>query len=237
MMHYWETVSCEHPWIQRLAIFLENATSTNKNRFLFAWAMELVSSGMISHVHISFMIAGHTKFAPDRLFATIGSAYKVADVFTINELKSLCTPKHCSRTFITTCPVCAFTMRKSWNFLTPGRSEYFFASVSRQVSTFSPSAMVVVAEGGQWKDSPLHIVNHTVLGTPFTNYKEHNIKDDKMANMVTMYDKFIPPDRRPEYLPALKQSLSILSSTQSSLTPAEPQTSLTPSSRAQLVAL
>ena len=46
--------------------------------------------------------------------------------------------------------------------------------------------------------------------TPFTNYKEHNIKDDKMANMVTMYDKFIPPDRRPEYLPALKQSLSIL---------------------------
>ena len=91
-MQYWETVSCEHPWIQRLVIFLDNATSTNKNRFLFAWAMELVSSGMISHVHISFMIAGHTKFAPDRLFATIGSAYKVADVFTINELKSLCAP-------------------------------------------------------------------------------------------------------------------------------------------------
>lgn len=54
--------------------------------------MELVSRGVISHVHISFMIAGHTNFAPDRLFATIGSAYKVADVFTIGELKSLSAP-------------------------------------------------------------------------------------------------------------------------------------------------
>lgn len=36
------------------------------------------------------MIAGHTKFAPDRLFATIGSAFKVANTFTINELQGLC---------------------------------------------------------------------------------------------------------------------------------------------------
>jgi len=35
------------------------------------------------------MIAGHTKFAPDRLFSTIGCAYKTEDVFTINKLKSI----------------------------------------------------------------------------------------------------------------------------------------------------
>ena len=57
---------------------------------VFSWAMEMVSSGKIDHVHISFMIAGHTKFAPDRLFSAIGSAYKAADVFTINDLKALC---------------------------------------------------------------------------------------------------------------------------------------------------
>ena len=39
---YWHTVTQQHPWIQRLALFLDHATSTNKNRFLFAWAMEMV---------------------------------------------------------------------------------------------------------------------------------------------------------------------------------------------------
>ena len=73
-----------------MAIFLDDATSTNKNKYLFAWAMEMVSKGTISHVNISFMLAGHTKFAPDRLFATIGNAYRSADVFTIDELQALC---------------------------------------------------------------------------------------------------------------------------------------------------
>ena len=82
--------SQQHPWIHRLAIILDNATSTNKNKFLFSWAMEMVSSGELDHIHISFMTAGHTKFAPDQLFSTIGCAYKTEDVFTIGDLKSIC---------------------------------------------------------------------------------------------------------------------------------------------------
>ena len=72
--------------MHRLAIFLDNATSTSKNRCLFSWTKEMVSSGKIDHLHISFMIAGH---APDRLFSAIGSAYMAADVFTIGDLKTL----------------------------------------------------------------------------------------------------------------------------------------------------
>ena len=101
LTHYWRTISQQHPWIHRLAIFLDNATSTNKNKYLFSWAMEMVSSGDLEHIHIiSFMIAGHTKFAPDRLFSTIGCAYKTEDVFTINDLKSIC--DKCSTCFIET---------------------------------------------------------------------------------------------------------------------------------------
>lgn len=48
---YWQQVSQQHPWIQRLAIFLDNATSTNKNRFLFAWAMEMASQ---SHSYLLY---------------------------------------------------------------------------------------------------------------------------------------------------------------------------------------
>ena len=45
---------------------------------------------LLSMCIFSFMLAGHTKFAPDRLFSIIGSAYKEADVFTIiDELKAL----------------------------------------------------------------------------------------------------------------------------------------------------
>ena len=50
----------------------------------------MVSRGTVDHIHISFMIAGHTKFAPDRLFSAIGSAYKAADVFTMSDLQALC---------------------------------------------------------------------------------------------------------------------------------------------------
>ncbi len=60
------------------------------NKYLFSWAIEMVSSGEINHIHISFMVAGHTKFAPDRLFSVIGSAYKREDVFSIHELKTIC---------------------------------------------------------------------------------------------------------------------------------------------------
>ena len=88
--NYWLTVTHQYPWIRRLAIFLDNATSTNKNKYLFAWAMEMVHSGKVDFIHISFMLAGHTKFSPDRLFSVIGSSYKTTDVFTINDLKMLC---------------------------------------------------------------------------------------------------------------------------------------------------
>ena len=59
---------------------------------------------------------------------------------------------------------------------------------------------------GAWKNSPLNVVNTDVAGTPLTTYREthfHSISAEKIANMVTMYDRFILPDSRPEYLPPL----------------------------------
>ena len=36
------------------------------------------------------MVAGHTKFAPDRLFAQVSNSYVRHDVFTVDELKEIC---------------------------------------------------------------------------------------------------------------------------------------------------
>ena len=59
---------------------------------------------------------------------------------------------------------------------------------------------------GAWKESPLHVIQPDIQGEPATTYKEEqtcHLSAEKMANMITMYDRFIAPDRRPEYLPPL----------------------------------
>ena len=53
------------------------------------WVIEIVSTGKVDFIRFSFMVAGHTKFAPD---CNIANAYKKAEVFTISEVKSLCDP-------------------------------------------------------------------------------------------------------------------------------------------------
>ena len=74
------------PWIKRLHIFLDNASSTNKNAYMIAWGLEMVQHNKFDFIRISFMIAGHTKFAPDLLFSKVSKSYSVSDVFTTSEL-------------------------------------------------------------------------------------------------------------------------------------------------------
>jgi len=51
--------------------------------------MEAMSSGIINSLHICFLVAGHAKFAPDRLFASCSKSYNVADAFNVDKLKSI----------------------------------------------------------------------------------------------------------------------------------------------------
>ena len=204
LSHYVETVSACHPWIKRLALFLDNATSTNKNKFMFAWAMELVSTGTINHIHISFMLAGHTKFAPDRLFATIGSAYKSSDIFTISELQALCAQT--AQTIIENGEkVLAWreSLGEKYSDLPGVRKLHDFLIVRAH----NGQVVMKVREKcftGEWRASPLKVVNPLAPGKPTVTYKDahtHNIKQDKLAHMLTMFNRFIPPGRRPDYLP------------------------------------
>ena len=87
---YMDKVTALHPWIQRVLLFLDNAANTNKNRYLFSWGMELVNRRKLDYVRFCFMVSGHTKFAPDRLFAQVSNSYNCHDVFTISELKDIC---------------------------------------------------------------------------------------------------------------------------------------------------
>ena len=208
LTQFWQNVSHEHPWINRLAIFLDNATSTNKNKYLFSWAMEMVSSGKVDHVHISFMIAGHTKFAPDRLFSIIGSAYKSEDVFTIDELKAICDT--CAKCYIEKGDM-VHTWRDSitqkYSDL-PGVRKYHDFLI---VKSHDSGVVMKVRENcfsGSWSESPLHA---DADGTPTITYRDtrtRQLTSEKMANIITMYDRFISPHRRPDYLPSCNPSTS-----------------------------
>lgn len=201
LTQYWNTISRQYPWLRRLAIFLDNATSTNKNKYLFSWAMEMVSRGTVDHIHISFMIAGHTKFAPDRLFSAIGNAYKAADVFTMSDLQALCAQSATSfiekgdtvltwREFLGQKYSDRPGVRKLHDFLVvKAHNGEVVMKVCQQCFT------------GEWKKSPLKVVSAAVSDTCRSTYSEthsHSISGEKLANMVTMYDRFIPPHRRPE---------------------------------------
>ena len=67
---------------------MDNATSTNKNRYLIGWALELVQHGIFNVVRLPFLVTGHTKFAPDRVFGSVANTYK-SDVFTCGELVAI----------------------------------------------------------------------------------------------------------------------------------------------------
>ena len=50
----------------------------------------------------------------------------------------------------------------------------------------------------------------------------HSLSAEKLANMITMYDRYIPPDQRPDYLPPLSTlTATASSSSTASLTTAQ----------------
>ena len=51
--------------------------------------MELVQQRVLQYLRISFMIPGHTKFAPDLLFSHIAKSYYKCDVFNETDLQHL----------------------------------------------------------------------------------------------------------------------------------------------------
>ena len=84
LTHYL-TESGEVPsWVRKVQIYLDNTCSTNKNGYMMGWANKMVQQGKFDFIHLSFLIAGHTKFASD-LFSNISQTSR-SDVFTTEEL-------------------------------------------------------------------------------------------------------------------------------------------------------
>jgi len=81
IFHYLKSTNKIPDWVKRVHLFLDNAGSTNKNQYLMGSVFEVVERGLFNYFRVSFMVAGHTKFAPDRLFALLAKKYYSSDVF------------------------------------------------------------------------------------------------------------------------------------------------------------
>ena len=86
LFHYIKSTMAVPDWIRRVHIFMDNAGNTNKNQYLMGSVLEIVQQNVLDYCRISFMVAGHTKFAPDQLFAVTARDFYSADIFNEIEL-------------------------------------------------------------------------------------------------------------------------------------------------------
>ena len=85
-------------WVRKLTICLDNARIC-KNRYLLAWASEVVKSGRFDSIRFFYMTVGHTKFKPDKLFASIAKTFYDRDVFCIEMLHDVAEVYSVAHTF------------------------------------------------------------------------------------------------------------------------------------------
>lgn len=74
-----------NPGHLKLILTFDNC-AVNKNYFVLAFCYELVHFNTFLEVEIHFMVAGHTKFAPDRMFAYNVNMLKGRPMYEVSDL-------------------------------------------------------------------------------------------------------------------------------------------------------
>jgi hypothetical protein len=70
---------------RKLRVNFDNC-SVNKCYLLCRFAVELIRSGRYDSVEFAFMVAGHTKFGPDRMFGWLSTVLKNVDIFEVTDI-------------------------------------------------------------------------------------------------------------------------------------------------------
>ena len=70
----------------KVHLHADNCTGQNKNRFMVYYLMWRVMTGLHKEIKLSFLLVGHTKFAPDWCFGLFKQLFKKTRVGTINDI-------------------------------------------------------------------------------------------------------------------------------------------------------
>lgn len=198
-------------WIRRIHIFLDNTSSTNKNYYMMSWAYEMLQQKKIDFLHLSFLIAGHTKFAPDHLFSQIAQSYNRSDVFTTEELKEIISP-YAEVVIDEGNLVCNWrdSVAKKYSKVEGIRTLHDFIYVTNPVTSVVLAKVRKLCYAGDFEQSPIHVLrgrdakesvipdlemkNYCILGLT------RPLTETKLKHLKQMYKDFIPNDRHPSFL-------------------------------------
>lgn len=202
-------------WARHICLFMDNA-ATNKNQFIIQWATELVERGDYDSIRMCFFVPGHGKNDADRLFSRISHAFDHNDVFATNHLvdlirdtigptgtciradspdivnwKNLLARKYA--------PLKDIKIKSHRDFLI-GRNVKGQIGVKYKECCYTGDYDFEDLQK-QGTDKPLDLKVESGDFTYRAKDLSQDLSQEKMRDLAKMYDRFIDPDLRPEWLP------------------------------------
>ncbi len=200
-------------WARHLCLFMDNG-ATNKSQFIIQWAIELVNRTDYDSIRICFFVPGHGKNDVDRLFSRISHVFEKSDVFDSNQLETLI------QNAIAPTGTCFSTNNQhivNWKNLlgmkyTPfkGIKSYRDFLIKRNVNGEVVVNYKECCYIGQYiqtnllrsdVNSKLDLKKEVLEYTYRKRGLSQELSQDKINDLVKMYDKFINPVFRPKWLP------------------------------------
>jgi len=200
-------------WARHICLFMDNG-ATNKNQFMIQWAMELIDRNDYDSIRICFFVPGHGKNDADRLFSRISHAYNHNDVFVTDHLVALIqdtigSTGKCihagNRDIINWKHLLAkkyapFKDIKNYRDFLIGKNDRGQTGVNFKECCYTGDYgfMVLHKEG---IDKSLDLKQEYRDFTYLEKGLSSDLSQEKIRDLVKMYDRFIDPDLRPEWLP------------------------------------
>jgi len=204
-------------WGRHLCLFMDNGP-TNKNQFMLQWGMELVARGDYDTIRMCFFVPGHAKNDADRLFSRISHAFNKNDVFITEHLVTIID------SIIKPDGSCILVDNReivNWKELLAKKYSSFISIKNYRdflIKRNSNGKIFVYHKAccyhGEYAkknllkkgiDVGLDLKNEISKFTYDVRGLSPDLSENKIADLVKMYDKFINPTLRPKWIPISPQ--------------------------------
>ena len=87
MLYYFLVHVRGHEFASRRVYFhADNCVGQNKNNTMIHFFLWCIAVGLVDHIELKFLLKGHTKFSPDGGFGLIKKRYRMANVYTMEQV-------------------------------------------------------------------------------------------------------------------------------------------------------